>query len=295
MFYLTRMLGKPVVDATGEAIGDHQRHRHRHAARSSRASPRSRSSAPTRRRSCCRGASSSTTLDDERVELNVSARRAALQLPAARRGAARPRPAQQADRRHAGHEGRARQRPQALRVAATSCACSAPRSASAASCAASHPRSSAPRRAVARLFGRELPENLIAWNYMDLLDRDLSHVQLSVTHKRLHELHPADVADILEQLVRHAAREGLRAPRQRPGGRGDLRARGRVPGRRHRRPRRPARVRHPRDDGPGRRRRHHRRPALRQGRGAAAPDGRARSRAPSASSSATGRRRPAAS
>lgn len=53
---------------------------------------------------------------------------------------------------------------------------------------------------IARLAGRELPENLIAWNYMDLLDRDLSHVRLSVTHKRLHELHPADVADVLEQL-----------------------------------------------------------------------------------------------
>lgn len=51
-----------------------------------------------------------------------------------------------------------------------------------------------------RATGRELPENIIAWNYMDLLDRDLSHVQLSVTHKRLHELHPADVADILEKL-----------------------------------------------------------------------------------------------
>ena len=35
---------------------------------------------------------------------------------------------------------------------------------------------------------------------MDLLDRDLSKVQLSVTHTRLEELHPADVADILEQL-----------------------------------------------------------------------------------------------
>ncbi len=53
---------------------------------------------------------------------------------------------------------------------------------------------------ITRLFGGKLPENIIAWNYMDLLDRDLSHVQLSVTHKRLHELHPADVADILEQL-----------------------------------------------------------------------------------------------
>lgn len=54
--------------------------------------------------------------------------------------------------------------------------------------------------AVLKLFGRDLSENLIAWNYVDLLDRDLSHVRLSVTHKRLHELHPADVADVLEQL-----------------------------------------------------------------------------------------------
>ena len=53
---------------------------------------------------------------------------------------------------------------------------------------------------LATLVGSELPENLIAWNYMDLLDRDLSQVKLSVTHKRLHELHPADVADILEKL-----------------------------------------------------------------------------------------------
>ena len=35
---------------------------------------------------------------------------------------------------------------------------------------------------------------------MDLLDRNLSDVQLSVSHTRLDELHPADVADILEQL-----------------------------------------------------------------------------------------------
>ncbi len=50
------------------------------------------------------------------------------------------------------------------------------------------------------VFGQTMPENIIAWNYMDLLDRNLSRVQLSVTHKRLDELHPADVADILEQL-----------------------------------------------------------------------------------------------
>ena len=54
--------------------------------------------------------------------------------------------------------------------------------------------------AVAKVFGKKIDEQIIAWNYMDLLDRDLSKVQLSVTHKRLDELHPADVADILEQL-----------------------------------------------------------------------------------------------
>lgn len=54
--------------------------------------------------------------------------------------------------------------------------------------------------ASAKLFHRKIDEQIIAWNYMDLLDRDLSEVQLSVTHKRLDELHPADVADILEQL-----------------------------------------------------------------------------------------------
>lgn len=53
---------------------------------------------------------------------------------------------------------------------------------------------------VAKTFHKPLEEKIIAWNYMELLDRDLSQVKLSVTHKRLHELHPADVADILEQL-----------------------------------------------------------------------------------------------
>lgn len=54
--------------------------------------------------------------------------------------------------------------------------------------------------ALARVCGKKLSEQIIAWNYMDLLDRDLSEVKLSVTHRRLDELHPADVADILEQL-----------------------------------------------------------------------------------------------
>ena len=53
---------------------------------------------------------------------------------------------------------------------------------------------------ISKLFRHPLKEQIIAWNYMDLVDRDLSQVKLSVTHKRLHELHPADIADILEQL-----------------------------------------------------------------------------------------------
>lgn len=53
---------------------------------------------------------------------------------------------------------------------------------------------------ICKVFHKKLDEKIIAWNYMDLLDRDLSKVQLSVTHTRLDELHPADVADILEQL-----------------------------------------------------------------------------------------------
>ncbi len=53
---------------------------------------------------------------------------------------------------------------------------------------------------VSKFAKHPIDEQIIAWNYMDLLDRDLSEVQLSVSHRRLDELHPADVADILEQL-----------------------------------------------------------------------------------------------
>ena len=49
-------------------------------------------------------------------------------------------------------------------------------------------------------LGHEIPEKIIAWNYMDLIDRDLSNVKLSVSHQTLDDLHPADVADNLEQL-----------------------------------------------------------------------------------------------
>ena len=53
---------------------------------------------------------------------------------------------------------------------------------------------------IGHMFGHEMPEKIIAWNYMDLIDRDLSNVKLSVSHQTLDDLHPADVADIIEQL-----------------------------------------------------------------------------------------------
>ena len=52
----------------------------------------------------------------------------------------------------------------------------------------------------ARAMGRPIPERIIAWNYMDLLERDLSNVKLSVSHKTLEDMHPADIADIIERL-----------------------------------------------------------------------------------------------
>ena len=52
----------------------------------------------------------------------------------------------------------------------------------------------------ARAVGHPIQERIIAWNYMDLLERDLSNVKLSVSHKTLDELHPADIADIIERL-----------------------------------------------------------------------------------------------
>ena len=53
---------------------------------------------------------------------------------------------------------------------------------------------------ISKAVGAPLEEDIIAWSYMDLLDRNTTQLQLSVSHKTLAELHPADVADIIEQL-----------------------------------------------------------------------------------------------
>ena len=51
-----------------------------------------------------------------------------------------------------------------------------------------------------KVLGKPLPEHIIAWSYMDLLERSTQQIKLSVSHKTLDELHPADIADIIEQL-----------------------------------------------------------------------------------------------
>ena len=53
---------------------------------------------------------------------------------------------------------------------------------------------------VAKMLGKPLPEDIIAWSYMDLLERSTKQIKLSVSHKTFSELHPADIADIIEQL-----------------------------------------------------------------------------------------------
>ena len=70
-------------------------------------------------------------------------------------------------------------------------------------------------------LGKPLSEDIIAWSYMDLLDRSTKNIQLSVSHKTLGELHPADIADIIEQLDPRL-RAQCRAARHGTGRRGHL-------------------------------------------------------------------------
>jgi magnesium transporter len=72
-----------------------------------------------------------------------------------------------------------------------------------------------PVKSVLRAFGRDLPMVLVAWNVVDPLDRDRERVgervedalKLRISGKRIAKLHPADIADIVEELgakERHA-------------------------------------------------------------------------------------------
>jgi magnesium transporter len=57
-----------------------------------------------------------------------------------------------------------------------------------------------------RIFRRDIPFNLISWNYLQPLGPKLSTISLTVPRQMVSELHPADIADIISQVSR---REGV--------------------------------------------------------------------------------------
>jgi len=59
----------------------------------------------------------------------------------------------------------------------------------------------APRAAVNRLV-EKLPAKVIPWDFVDLIETDPARrVKLKIAHERLAKLHPADIADIVEELA----------------------------------------------------------------------------------------------
>ena len=59
-----------------------------------------------------------------------------------------------------------------------------------------------PWRTIARSLHREVPERYIDWEDVDPVERTIASVKLRVPHKGLAELHPADLATIIDQLSR---------------------------------------------------------------------------------------------
>jgi Mg2+ transporter MgtE len=53
---------------------------------------------------------------------------------------------------------------------------------------------------MSRLLPLRIPERLITWNYVEPLESEVSDVRLKISHRKLAELHPADIADVLEQM-----------------------------------------------------------------------------------------------
>jgi magnesium transporter len=62
-------------------------------------------------------------------------------------------------------------------------------------------RGVAPRTALQALLGR-IPPRSIPWNYVDVIETDPARrVKLKISHEGLAKLHPADIADIVEELA----------------------------------------------------------------------------------------------
>src|SRR3989440_1088580 len=55
-------------------------------------------------------------------------------------------------------------------------------------------------RRLASLVGRDWPQKLISWEAVDPVKSDVSSVKLRIAHTKLAKLHPADIADIVNEL-----------------------------------------------------------------------------------------------
>ncbi|MDQ3408346.1 MAG: CBS domain-containing protein [Chloroflexota bacterium] len=58
-----------------------------------------------------------------------------------------------------------------------------------------------PFRTLARNLGREVPERYIDWEDVDPVESSIASIRLRVPHQGLRELHPADLASIIDELA----------------------------------------------------------------------------------------------
>ncbi|HEV8516260.1 MAG TPA: CBS domain-containing protein [Candidatus Limnocylindrales bacterium] len=58
-----------------------------------------------------------------------------------------------------------------------------------------------PVRTLARNLGRSVPERFIDWEDVDPLESSIASIRLRVPHRGLRELHPADLAGIIDELA----------------------------------------------------------------------------------------------
>jgi magnesium transporter len=56
------------------------------------------------------------------------------------------------------------------------------------------------RRGMPSSLMNRFPNNIIPWSYVDLLDPALRSIHLKISKKTIKDLHPADIADILEEM-----------------------------------------------------------------------------------------------
>lgn len=55
-------------------------------------------------------------------------------------------------------------------------------------------------KALNGVFRFKVPEKLIGWNYVQLLEKDLARGQITIPQKKVEDLHPSDIADIISHV-----------------------------------------------------------------------------------------------